>query len=354
MSDEEGGGRKLPPSIFEAMKSGIEIINKRQSVEINIEGTIGVPEGWQFDNPDERVATYEKFRDALKAIENIDKSAVIVNIRSTGGDVNDALLIHDALQQLDARITTRCYGYTASAATIIAQAASEGGREMSSNALYLIHNSMCAAEGNAEELAGKLELLRKTDERIAALYAARSGRPAEEFEALMGENSGNGKWLSADDAVAAGLVDVIIKSEPVMNFAIVDEKEEPIHQNTMSKIKNTFVNVLNALGIVPRDADGETEISAEQVQVLDTKLGESMAQIQNLTELLTAEQSAHSETKSQLTAANTTIADLQAQLAKAKAQPTTTKPVEDPTIADAGKLEGNAASYAADVEKFKK
>ena len=334
------------------MNSGIEIINKRQSVEINIEGTIGVPEGWQFENPDERVATYEKFRDTLKAIENIDKSAVIVNIRSTGGDVNDALLIYDALRQTGARITTRCYGYTASAATIIAQAASEGGREMSSNALYLIHNSTCAADGNAEELAGKLELLRKTDERIAGLYAARSGHPVEEFESLMAENSGNGKWLSADEAIAVGLVDVIIKTEPVMNFTVIEE--EPIHQNTMSKIKNTFVNVLNALGIVPRDAEGETEISAEQVQVLDAKLGESTAQLQNLTTQLSAEQSAHTETKNQLAEANKTIGELQAQLAKAKALPTTTKSIEDPTLADTGKLEGNAASYAADVEKFKK
>ena len=66
----------------------------------------------------------------------------MVDIRSTGGDVNDALLIHDALCSLDAHITTRCYGYTASAATIIAQAASPGCREISANALYLIHTCL--------------------------------------------------------------------------------------------------------------------------------------------------------------------------------------------------------------------
>ena len=80
---------------------------------------------------------------------------IVVDIRSTGGDVNDALLIHDALCSLDAHITTRCYGYTASAATIIAQAASPGCREISANALYLIHTAICAAEGNAAEIAGK-------------------------------------------------------------------------------------------------------------------------------------------------------------------------------------------------------
>lgn len=337
------------------MKCGIEIVNRRQSVEIDIEGVIGVPEGWQFEHEEDRIATYEKFRDTVKVIEQIDKPHVIVNIRSTGGDVNDALLIHDALRQLDARITTRCYGYTASAATLIAQAASSGRREMSSNALYLIHNSICSAEGNASELAGKIDLLQKTDERIAQLYADRSSRPVAEFEALMAENNGAGRWLSADEAVAAGLVDTIIKAQPVMNFAVLDDiEEEPFNQNCMSKIKNTFANVLNALGIVPKDAEGETEISADQVQVLDTKLGEAAAQVQNLTTQLTDEQTAHTETRNRLETATATISDLQAQLARAQAQPTKTKAIEDPSPSDFGKPEGNAASYAADAEKLKK
>ena len=182
------------------MKSEIQIDNNAGVCQIDIEGTIGVPEEWQFDRPEARVATYEKFRDAVRRIAEIDASEVVVNIRSTGGDVNDALLIHDALTALGAHITTRCYGYTASAATIIAQAASPGCREISANALYLIHTAVCATEGNAAELNGKLDLLRQTDARIAAVYAARSGRPAAEFETLMAENNGNGRWLSPEEA----------------------------------------------------------------------------------------------------------------------------------------------------------
>lgn len=192
------------------MKSEIQINNSAGVCHIDIEGTIGVPEEWQFDQPEARVATYEKFRDTVHRIAGIDAPQVVVDIRSTGGDVNDALLIHDALRSLGAQITTRCYGYTASAATLIAQAASPGCREISANALYLIHNAVCAAEGNAAELAGQLDLLRQTDVRIAAVYAARSGRPAAEFEALMAENNGSGRWLSPDEAVAAGLADKVV------------------------------------------------------------------------------------------------------------------------------------------------
>ena len=177
------------------MKSEIQINNTAGVCQIDIEGTIGVPEEWQFEEPDARVATYERFRDTLRRIAEIEAPEVVVNIRSTGGDVNDALLIHDALRQLPARVTTRCYGYTASAATIIAQAASEGCRLLSANALYLIHTAICSTEGNAAEIAGKIDLLHQTDARIAAVYASRSGRPAAEFEALMAENNGSGRWL---------------------------------------------------------------------------------------------------------------------------------------------------------------
>lgn len=195
------------------MTTNIHIDNAADCCHIEIEGTIGVPEEWQFDEHDTRIATYERFREAVARIAEVEAPEVIVTIRSTGGDVNDALLIHDALRQLKARITTRCYGYTASAATIIAQAASEGCRELSANALYLIHCATCSTEGNARQLGEQIALLEATDERLSSLYAARSGHPIEEFKALMEENGGNGRWLSPDEAIAAGLADRIIGGE---------------------------------------------------------------------------------------------------------------------------------------------
>lgn len=195
------------------MQTKITIRNEAQRCYIDIEGTIGVPEEHQFEDASSRVATFESFRREVKRIAEVAAKSVVVNIRSTGGDVNDALLIYDALRALDADITTRCYGYTASAATIIAQAADEGGREISSNALYLIHNATCSIDGNSSSLDARAELLRKTDEQLARLYALHSGREAEFFAALMAENNGEGRWLTAEEAIEAGLADRLIDFE---------------------------------------------------------------------------------------------------------------------------------------------
>ncbi|MBQ9137085.1 MAG: Clp protease ClpP [Alistipes sp.] len=183
---------------------------------IDIEGIIG------SQSESGAITTYQALSERLQQIEAIQAPMVVVNIRSVGGSVADALLIYEALRSLDAHITTRCYGYTASAATVIAQAASEGSREIASTALYLIHNSSCIAEGNAASLAQQAELLRKTDERIAAIYAANSGRSADHFAELMARNGGDGVWLSPEQAVEAGLVDTIITSDATPTASLIE------------------------------------------------------------------------------------------------------------------------------------
>ena len=290
------------------MKSDILIDHADGRCQIDIEGTIGIPEEWQFDDPDARVATYERFRDTLRRIAEIDAEEIVVNIRSTGGDVNDALLIHDALRQLPARITTRCYGYTASAATIIAQAASEGCREISANALYLIHNAICSAEGNASEMASKIELLRQTDARIAGVYAARSGRPVGEFEALMAENNGNGRWLSPEEVLAAGLADRIINRA---------EGRDSAQPRNLSDSWNRLLTRMGLKKARPQEPD-------RNILHFDSDLPQSLRR-----------------------------SALAAEEARCRVLPSRTKPCEDPSYGDTIRS-ANERAYAEDVKHFRK
>lgn len=183
---------------------------------IDIDGILGVPEEEQFEAWDGRISTYERFEDALAEIRasgEIDR--LVLNIRSTGGCLSDALLIYDAARELGVEVVTRCYGYVASAATIIAQAASKGRREISANSLYLIHCCESAVEGNTHSLDATREMLNKSDERLAEIYALASGRSPKEFRELMNRNGGKGVWLSPEETLKAGLADSIIASSPI-------------------------------------------------------------------------------------------------------------------------------------------
>ncbi len=303
-----------------------EIIIRNQSkrtAEIRIEGIIGVPETAQFDRPEDRVATYEAFQQAVERIREIKAKTVIVNIRSTGGSVNDALLIHDALRGLGNEVVTRCYGYVASAATIIAQAASAGRREISPNALYLIHQASAGAEGNAGELSQTADLLDKTDERIARIYADASGRKTETFAVLMHENGGKGRWLSPEEVIEKGLADKIIAS---------------------GKIKNALRSLL---GIENRRLPEPVETEIESVP--EAPRNEADALEKEIREYENPEENAPAQEIADL---QNRIAELEALNAKLNARATQTSPKEDPTDREI-KRQGNAAAYENDLQQFR-
>lgn len=297
------------------MQNKIFINNRAQCCEIEIEGIIGVPEEWQFDHPDQRVATYEGFREALQRIAAIEKGEVVVHIRSTGGDVNDALLIYEALRGTGAHITTRCYGYTASAATIIAQAASEGCREIAPGCLYLIHHSICATEGNAEELRAQTELLEKTDERLAALYAERSGFEAEQFRSLMAENNGRGRWLSPEETLRLGLADRLIEAT----------SEQPsLPEAERGPLAKSLATGWQRLMAAIRSSE-EVPLPGEERNILHFEPGESYKR-QSPTSLLRGQQAS---------------------------QTTPLGEREDPSLRD--RLQSaNQEAYAADIKSFRK
>lgn len=328
-------------------------------VDIDIEGVIGVPEWWQFESPSERVSTYEKFKNKVESIKSIRANIVNVNIASPGGSVNDALLIYEALTSLDAATATICRGYCASAATIVAQAGKV--RRMSPNSLYLIHQSMSTASGNKSELAAVHDLLEHTDERIANIYASRSGRPAEEFVALMAENNGSGRWLSPQEALDAGLIDEVERDawtgnmKNIVNLADVKAFGLPaLPQNIeqMDEKKTIVQRVLDWFGLSDDAEKKQFEEAAakkiEEVEALNAKYDAAVRDVADRDERLAKMGEEMENLKKQ-------VVDLTAQLQEARAmaiKPTEPKqPVQDPPVD--GELTGNAKAYAEDAKNFR-
>lgn len=281
------------------MSQTININASTTVATIDIEGTIGSAEQGTS------VTTYKELKERLEQIEQLQTPIVMVNIRSVGGDVSDAMLIYEALLSLDAHITTRCYGYTASAATIIAQAANEGCREIADSALYLIHNSSLSTEGNAQQLIEQAELLKKTDERIAAIYAAHSDKDAAYYAQIMSQNGGQGVWLSPEQALEAGLVDTIVTADTAPTKGLIER-------------------VAKWLGLTS-DKPAQTAPAAQ------LPVGK------------------HSDTQPTTTTNSSLIALTEGQAA---VRPTTTAPIEDPDYQGAA-LTANAAAYNRDLAAFK-
>ena len=86
-----------------------------------------------------------------------------------------------------------------------------------------------------------------TDERLAALYARRSGHAPEEFLSLMAQNNGEGRWLSPAETLEAGLADRIIEADG--RTAPVNEEEKSIVRNLI----HGWNRLLASLGVEERD-----------------------------------------------------------------------------------------------------
>lgn len=295
------------------MNEFLKIKNEADCAIIDIEGTIGVPEECQFGDHESYVATYERFKESVSRIADVENSQIRVNIRSTGGSVNDALLIYEALRATGAKVITCCYGYTASAATIVAQAATPGCRLIAPTSLYLVHNSIAAIEGNVDELRAEVEMLQKTDERIAAIYASHSGRNIEEMAALMAENGGRGRWLSPDEAIAYGLVD-----------ARLDDGEE---QTLTERVKRGVQALFRAIGI------GVDEMAVDEISDINyiSRHGVELVKPQ----------------------ASTNSSLIALEEAQREAKPTETESIQDPDLVDLGR-DPRSLAYEADVRSLRR
>lgn len=334
------------------MKLGkIVITNSAEHAEIRIEGVIGIPENWQFDNPDERVATADKFIKALNDIKNMSAKTVDIHIASYGGDVDDAFQIFDAVKSLNADVTTMCHGYCASAATIIAQCGKR--RKISANSLYLIHNSSTTARGNKEEIEKTQTMLRKTDERIANIYAAASGRDVSHFVELM--NAGD--WLSPQEALEAGLVDEIVDTDFMRVFNEFNPEVyglPALPQNFQKNMepKNQKPSLGDRLTAFFRGNSGSPATDEEIEKLLDAKV----AEVQNLTAERDELKATNAEKDSKIENLSKKIADLETELALAKVKPTEpAQPnVQDPAPQPQNVTKSaNQLAYEADLKAFK-
>ena len=138
-------------------------------------------------------------RQFIADFQAIDAKDVTVTINSPGGSLFDGIAIYTAMAASGKNITAKVMGIAASAASVIAMAASK--ISMPKNTHMMVHKASWGAWGNADDLSAAVTVLNSLDASIIATYAARTGKPEAEIKALL--DTGD-VWMSADEAVAAG------------------------------------------------------------------------------------------------------------------------------------------------------
>lgn len=169
-----------------------KITNKADITEISIYdeiGYVGVTAG-----------------DFIRDLESVKSSKISLRLNSPGGDVFDGIAIMNALKNHKAEVTVHIDGLAASIASVIAMAGDHV--VMAKNATLMIHDAWTMGIGNAKDLRKTADLLDKTSDNIASIYADRTGIDSETWRAKMGEET----WFSAEEAVEAGLADEVAGS----------------------------------------------------------------------------------------------------------------------------------------------
>ena len=162
----------------------------RTSAEIRIYEEIGL---WGI--------TAKNFATDLEALGDLKQ--LTVRLHSPGGDVYDALAIHNALQRHPAAVTIYIDGLCASAATLVALAGDEV--HMASNGQYMIHEPWTITVGDSEDHQRRADLLDTTADQIVALYARKSGQSPDSIRELMRAET----WMTAQQALDLGFIDAI-------------------------------------------------------------------------------------------------------------------------------------------------
>ena len=139
--------------------------------------------------------------------ENPDKD-ISLFINSPGGVVTAGLSIYDTMQFIKPDVSTYVMGQACSMGSLLATAGAKGKRFMLPNARHMIHQPSGGARGQATDMQIQVEEIIKMKKTLTEIYVKHNSQ-GKTF-AQMTADMERDKFMSAEEALAYGLVDKII------------------------------------------------------------------------------------------------------------------------------------------------
>ncbi len=127
-------------------------------------------------------------------------------INSPGGSVTDGMAIYDTMQYIKCDVSTICIGMAASMGAFLLSSRAKGKRICLPNAEVMIHQPLGQTQGQATEIEIAANHILRTKKKLNSILAANCGKTVEEVTA----DTERDNWLSAEEALAYGLVDKVI------------------------------------------------------------------------------------------------------------------------------------------------
>ena len=134
------------------------------------------------------------------------KKDIMLYINSPGGSVTAGWAIYDTMQYIKCDVSTICVGMAASMGAFLLAGGAKGKRQALPNAEIMIHQPMGGTRGQASDIQIEAEHILRIKKKMNEFLAANTGRPVEEIT----RDTDRDNWMSAEEAVAYGLIDSVV------------------------------------------------------------------------------------------------------------------------------------------------
>ena len=139
------------------------------------------------------------------------KADINLYINSPGGSVTAGMSIYDTMQFVTCDVATYCIGQAASMGAMLLTAGTKGKRFCLPNARVMIHQPLAGTEGTTTEILIHAKEFLRTKKILNDLLSKHTGQPIERIE----KETDRDNFLSAEEAVAFGLVDSVLERIPI-------------------------------------------------------------------------------------------------------------------------------------------
>lgn len=184
------------------------------------------------------IGDYDKVRSGDVVRELLEMEAqykkIDVRINSNGGDVYSGIAIFNAFKNTKADITIYVDGIAASIASGVALCGKP--LYMSRYSRLMLHSIQGGAYGNKKELAEVIEQIDSLENTLAEMLAIRCKKTVDEIKAAYFD--GTDHWLTAEQALAAGLIDGIYDTEETIPADSTPDQVYTIFNNRLKQPLN--------------------------------------------------------------------------------------------------------------------